>query len=133
MTDIDHLAAQSYSLGKDAIAVAIDGAAIHLQLRDVVRAGRAEDPTSFPGYGKTDEDSIAARIIGELLGAGWTPPTDEAIKAAADGARAASERFQTWIDGLTNNQREYAMGYFGEHGVFPSDCRPPKAGEEQGA
>lgn len=83
MTDIDALPAYEYHLGQDPIEVAIQAAEVHINVRDTVRSGRAESPETFPGYGTTEASRIAARIIGDLMGAGWKPPTPEEVKAAA--------------------------------------------------
>lgn len=126
MTHIDHVPAQFYALGEDAIDVAINAAETHIRVRDEVRAGRLFNPESFPVYGSDDPNRIAARIIGDLLGAGWRPPSDDDVKAAVDDQVASAERYNAWFTGLTNRQRNYAMGYFATHGEFPDDCRPPK-------
>jgi hypothetical protein len=126
MSHIDHIPATFYAHGKDALDVALEAAELHIEMRDQVRTARAEDASSFPIYGPTDAKTIAARIIGDLMGAGWTPPSEEDIKTAADRSRAASERFQEWYDALTINRRRYVMSYFSRHGEFPEDCCPPK-------
>lgn len=133
MNDIDALPAYGYHLGQDPIDMALSAAKMHIEIRDHAVAGRAENPESFPGYGTTEPGRIAARIIGDLLGAGWKPPAADEVKAAADEAGAASARFDAWLAGLTNNQRKYAMDYFGDHAEFPDDCRPPKPDDEKDA
>lgn len=131
MTDIDNLPAMLYGLGEDAIDVAIEAARTHIWVRDEVLAGRAEDPNAFPGYGEDDATTIAARIVGDLLGAGWTPPSEEAVKAAAASSQAKTARFEAWLGSLTTVQRNYAMDYYAKNGEFPDDCRPPKAEQER--
>lgn len=126
MSHIDHIPATFYAHGKDALDVALGAAEMHIEFRDQVRTARAEDASSFPIYGPTDAKTIAARIVGDLMGAGWTPPADEEVKAAADASRAAMARYDAWQASLTINQRRYAMGYFARHGEFPDDCKPPE-------
>lgn len=126
MTHIDTIPAEFYAHGKDALDVAIEAAELHLNLRDQVREARSEDARSFAFYGADDAKTIATRIVGDLIGAGWTPPSDEDIKAAAGESRAASEIFDKWKAGLTINQRNYAFDHFSRHGEFPDDCKPPK-------
>lgn len=85
MKDIDGLPAYQYEIGQDPIDVAIGIAETQLFCRDQVLAGRAESPAAFPAYGSDEAGAIARRIVGDLMGAGWKPPTAEEIKAALDG------------------------------------------------
>lgn len=89
MTDIESQYAASYSLGKTAIDVAAQVVAIQLDTRDDIRRTRAHDPDAYPGFrGSLTVDAAALRIVGELLNAGWSPPTDDAIRKAVERSRA---------------------------------------------
>jgi hypothetical protein len=83
MTEIDALPAYEYHLGQHPLDVAISIAEVQIHVRDVVVSGRTTEPESFPAYGNSEARTIASRLIGELIGAGWKPPTDEEVKAAA--------------------------------------------------
>ena len=83
MSDIDPISLSSYSLGRDPIDLAIDLAAIHIEITQAVAAARTENPAHFPGVTwEPTTPVLARRIIGALLDAGWTPPTQETIAAA---------------------------------------------------
>ncbi len=75
-SDIGVLAAFAYRNGKDPIDWAIELAEIQIGLRDEVVAGRIENPKSYPSYQlDLSTGAVARRIVGDLLDAGWTPPT----------------------------------------------------------
>lgn len=83
MPHIDGLALSGYALGRDPIDLAIDVAAVHIEITQAVAAGRAENPAQFPGVAwEPTVPSLARRIVGALLDAGWTPPTQQDIAAA---------------------------------------------------
>lgn len=81
MTDIDPTAAAAYADGTDPIEWAETITENLLMIHDEVTAGRAADPTSFPGVpGDFSREGSARRVVGALLNAGWTPPTAEQIR-----------------------------------------------------
>jgi hypothetical protein len=75
MDDINILAKVAYGNGQDPIDWAITLAATQLNARREIEKARATDPAAYPGYRlDLDDWSVARRIVGELLDAGWTPP-----------------------------------------------------------
>ena len=67
MTDLDFLAAFAYSTGQDPIDYATE---------NVIR-GHIDahfDPDNFPGDVNPVTAALSRRILGDLMGAGWTPP-----------------------------------------------------------
>lgn len=124
--DIDALAAQRYASGADAIDVAAERVAGHLETRDEVIASRVDRPGSFPLYGPSDKDTIARRIVANLLNAGWSPPTPERVHAAAQRTRDFNKRHDEWWEGLSENEQQRALDHFNVHNEWPPDLSPPE-------
>jgi len=59
-----------------------------------------------------------------LLDAGWRPPSDEAVAAAAARAAEKTTQFRAWLDGLGDVERLQAMSYYAEHNEFPPGLSP---------
>lgn len=73
--DIDFLAQHAYSLGTDPVAYAEQQVAMIIDVFALVRAARELDPATFPGFPQDmSTDMLTRRILGGLLGSGWTPP-----------------------------------------------------------
>ena len=76
MTDISFLAEFAYDQGVDPIDYAVHGVIeSHVDVNLTIRAARAENPVSFPGYwADLSTAALSRRILGDLMDAGWTPP-----------------------------------------------------------
>ncbi len=75
MSDIDPLDVRAYQLGFSPIDWAEKIVRASIEWHIIVKAGRVEDPQSFPGYhADLTLDALSRRILGQLLAAGWTPP-----------------------------------------------------------
>jgi len=76
MADVNDLARSLYARGKDPIDWAVSLVVAQIDARDSVVSARLEIPGAYPGYLlDLDDESVARRIIGALLDAGWTAPT----------------------------------------------------------
>jgi hypothetical protein len=61
----------------DAIGWAESLIVTRLKVNRAVATSRASDPSTFPRYvAETTDDAVARTILGDLIGAGWTPPSE---------------------------------------------------------
>lgn len=67
MSDLDFLAAFAYSTGQDPIDYAAENV-----IRGHIDAHFG--PDAFPGDVNPATTALSRRILGDLMGAGWTPP-----------------------------------------------------------
>lgn len=123
--DIDKFSAAAHAFGQDVIDVAIELVATQVKARDMALASRAEDPASWPGFGSTDPEVIGRQVVADFLKAGWRPPSDEEVAAAAEGSRRNREAFNTWLESLSEDDFSRLKAHFGEHGSWPDDLQPP--------
>ena len=73
--DIDGLSAWAYKHGVAPLDWAINSAQIEITAWMHVCAGRADNPSSFPGYTQDlSSEALARKIVGTLLDAGWRMP-----------------------------------------------------------
>jgi hypothetical protein len=88
--DIGFLAASKYAAGKSPIDVAegsiVTLLTVHTNL--LLRAAAGRKP--LPAWQDLSFAALARKIVGELLDAGWEPPSDEDIRAAAEHLKGAS-------------------------------------------
>jgi hypothetical protein len=112
---IDALSLDAHARRKDPIDTAIGYIEIQLGWRRTILEARTEDPDAFPSaaWERTDDASMAGRIVAGLLDAGWTPP--DSMMVAAELRRAAVELEATTVEGL---KAEY-----GNAGISLSDLR----------
>jgi len=75
MSDIGALARMAYEHGENPLDYAERQLEILITVHLMVMAARSEDVASFPGYpADLGFASLARRILGDLLDAGWTMP-----------------------------------------------------------
>lgn len=100
MRQIDALTLDAHARRKGPIDTAIGGIEMLLWWRRTILEGRAEDPTAFPSaaWARTDDRSMAGRIVANLLDAGWTPPA--AATVAGELRRAAGALEATTVADL---------------------------------
>ena len=95
MTDIDALSAMQYAEGADTITVAVAAVRPLVYWATAVAEERVDNPTAFPGFPRNvGTDYWARRIVAALIEAGWTPPDQTSIDAAAKASRERSEWFE---------------------------------------
>lgn len=92
-TDLGWLHVSAYAEGADPIDHAIEHVGLYLTMIDKIREGWTQDPNSYPAHHGMTPERWAARIIGELLDAGWTPPDAETLAAAKIENDRINERF----------------------------------------
>lgn len=81
MTTIGASAQIAYSEGQNPLDWAIHVADSHIAAALTVVMARAQDPQAFPIYGSApDSQTVARRVVGGLLDAGWSPPSFWDIK-----------------------------------------------------
>lgn len=81
------LALTGYAHGLDGIQIAEQIVATRIWALLHVRAGREQDPASFPTYGPdVSEECAARRIVACLLDAGWRPPDAECFNVTIPDA-----------------------------------------------
>ena len=123
--DIDALAAARHASGADAFEVAVERIAGHLETRDEVIASRVDRPDWFPRYGPSDKDTIARRIVANLLDAGWSPPTPERVQAAAQKTRDFQKRYAEWWGSFSEAEQRRARDHYSDTGEWPPGINPP--------
>lgn len=81
MTDLDPLTQSMYDEGFDGINIAEVIITTGIAALIAVQNGRADNPTSYPGYPADATPHAAARMItSQLLNAGWRPPDADALR-----------------------------------------------------
>ncbi len=126
MTDICALSAAQYAAGRSPIEVAEVAITSLLLVRDAA-ARRSPDLPPLPAWPTTDDEALARKIIGGLLDAGWTPPTDTAITEAARRSNTRREQLRQWRESLTDEQRATVLEHYSQTGEYPPACQPPPA------
>ncbi len=98
MSDLDSIAVATYAHGGDPIDWACTAVGACLDARDTVREARELSPAAFPGWGERDNMAVARKIVGTLLGAGWTPPDRAVIEEALEKRAAWLRRTVAELD-----------------------------------
>ncbi len=74
-SDIDGLSQTAYDYGKDPLDWAITLVKTEIDVLTTITAARETIPESYPIYvWELSPEASARRIVGHLLGAGWSPP-----------------------------------------------------------
>ncbi|MET7752596.1 hypothetical protein [Micromonospora sp. NPDC005367] len=77
MDDRSSLSQAAYAAGVHPIEWAVHLARSQMEVQAEVLGSRAANPEAHPGYLlPLTDDAVARRIVGELLNAGWQPPTE---------------------------------------------------------
>lgn len=85
--DLDYLAELQYRMGVTAREWATETIAFHIAMWATVRVRRAHDPLAFPyWWPDLSIEAMATRLVGTLLGGGWTSPVDIFATSPGDGA-----------------------------------------------
>ncbi len=82
---IDYPAAAGYRQhAGDVMRVAVERVALYVATRDKVLAARATRPGAVPGpiWADTSAEAVAAKVLAQLLDAGWQPPSESDISTA---------------------------------------------------
>lgn len=75
LNDIDAVSSAAYAHGNDPIDWATWLAECAIDTRDEIVVARLANPAAYPIFGLgLDTRSVACRIVGRLLDAGWAPP-----------------------------------------------------------
>lgn len=81
MTEIEPLHRYAYRSGTDPIEYAVTVACMQIEAANEIRAARARRPDAYPVFkGSLSDDATARRVVAELMNAGWTPPSEDAIR-----------------------------------------------------
>lgn len=96
MTDIDYFTVSALAEGRDIYEITGEMIVTTVTVAEDVRAARMFDAAKYPTQPREAGGYAywARRIIANLLDAGWTPPSEEAIAAAVARQKASSEWFQ---------------------------------------
>lgn len=121
--DMDYLSASSYADGDDTVRVAQRWVRNLLDAHTSLLDRRGDAP--LPGWEDMTHDALARKILGRLLDAGWRPPSDMEIAAAADWVSKKRRRYDWWWRSLTDDERARFVKHYSEYGEPPSDLRPP--------
>jgi hypothetical protein len=75
MTD-NAIARSAYANGTDPVDWAVTLAQVQIETAATILITREHTPGAYPQFrGELTAEAVARRIVGELLDAGWTPPT----------------------------------------------------------
>lgn len=125
MTDIDHLTASAYASGGTPIEVAERRIVTLLEARAVVEHRAVHDLPPLPAWPDATFATVARKILGLLLDAGWQQPSDETVRASIEHVRAAGARHDAWWVTLTAQDQARFMEHYSRTGEPPADLRPP--------
>lgn len=125
MSDIDTLAAAAYANGDDPTEWAIRLITNLLVARDTARHREQAGLPALPAWQQHSDDTVARKILGWLLDAGWHAPSAQDMAAAAERSNAGRRRFESWWATLTPQQRDVVIEHYSETGEFPPRHQPP--------
>lgn len=119
MSDIDALSAWSYERGEAPLTVAVDRVSTLLDVWINLAAGPAGTglPAAWPDV---STQTAANKVVGMLLDAGWTPPSEDAVAAAVAQVKADEELHARRMASLTEVQRAELVQHCLDHGEMPS-------------
>lgn len=123
--DIDYLTASMYESGEDPIAVAESRIAMLVEVYQVVLQRKANGLAPLPAWQEVSDAAVARKIVGMLLDAGWRPPSDEVVAAAAGNVQKQRERVDAWWAALGAADRRRVIEHYARHGEFPPDLGRP--------
>lgn len=125
MTDIDDLSASAYAGGKDPLDWATHLVTSLLAARSTCERRELSGLPPLPAWSDVSDDAVARKVLGHLLDAGWTPPTDADVRDAAARAVAARASFDAWWSTVPTADRDRAVEHYSRTGEWPHDVQPP--------
>lgn len=84
--DMDFLSAAMLAGGRSPIQVAELRVAQLLEVRGILLGREANGHPRLPAWQDLSNDALARKVVGLLMDAGWRPPSDAEVEAAAQWA-----------------------------------------------
>lgn len=124
---IDDLSGSAYGGGMDPLDWATHLVASLLSARSTCQQRELNGLPPLAAWPDVSDQAVARKVLGHLLDAGWTPPTDAAVREAAARSVAARARFDAWWSTVPAADRDRAVEHYSRTGEWPCDVQPPTA------
>lgn len=81
-SDLGYLSRWSYARGADPIDVAVQGSTTLIEVWVNLQVREANGVPRLPAWQDISHVALARKIVGDLLDAGWSPPSDDVLAEA---------------------------------------------------
>lgn len=127
MSRVDnYLAAHEYAEGTDPITAAEGQAVILLNIRRVAAQRIALGRAPLPAWVDVSHQAVARKLIGWMLDAGWSPPSNDDIADAKQWVEDYDARWMAWWMSLSDEQQARFAEVYGTTGEYPEGLMPPQ-------